>query len=59
MFYTYQLYLKSIAVDVKYFGLIYASFNVIAALFSRCSSAIEKKLGERRILITLPHDFFT
>ena len=54
MFYTCQLYLKSIAVSVTYFGLIYASFNVIAALFSRYSSAIEKKLGERKMLMTLP-----
>jgi MFS family permease len=54
MFYTYQPYLKSIAINVTYFGLIYASFNVIAALFSRYSSTIEKKLGEYKMLMTLP-----
>ena len=44
-FYFYQPYLKLSGIDLVYFGMIFASFNIIASLGSKYAYKIEKKLG--------------
>jgi len=36
-FWYYQPYFDAVSIDVKYFGLIFAFFNIIATVFSRLS----------------------
>jgi len=45
VFWLYQPYLKQSGVDLVYFGIIFASFNIVAAIGSKKAYEIEKKLG--------------
>jgi len=55
VFWFYQPYLKLSGVDLVYFGIIFASFQVVAAFSSKVAHKIEKRLGllYSFILITL------
>ncbi len=50
----YQPYFKLCGVDVAYFGIIFALFNIVAALSSKYAYFIEERIGKRRSLILLP-----
>ncbi|MBW3020049.1 MFS transporter, partial [Candidatus Woesearchaeota archaeon] len=43
----YQPYMQGVGIDIIFFGVIFALFNVIAALSSKYSEEIENKLGEK------------
>ncbi len=44
-FYFYQPYLKQVGIDLVYFGIIFASFQIVAAIGSKMAHKIEEKLG--------------
>lgn len=46
-YYLYQPYLKLSGVDIAYFGIIFAAFNIIEGLSSKYSHAVESTLGKR------------
>ncbi|MFH1253499.1 MAG: MFS transporter [Candidatus Uhrbacteria bacterium] len=52
-YFLYQPYFKLSGLDVVYFGLVFAAFNLIQALSAKYSHLIEKKLGEKISLILL------
>jgi len=49
----YQPYLQLIGLDIIYFGFVFASFQIIAALASKYSHKIEGYLGQKYSLIIL------
>ena len=49
----YQPYFQLSGIDLLYFGLIFASFNVVAAGSSKIAYALEAKLGQRQALLLL------
>ncbi len=49
----YQPYFKLSGVDIAYFGIIFASFQIVAAVSSKYAHKIEKKLGAKISLIIL------
>ena len=49
----YQPYFKISGVNIAYFGVIFASFHIIAALSSKYAYKIEKKLGQKTSLAIL------
>jgi len=49
----YQPYFLISGVDIMYFGIIFASFQVVAALSSKYAHALEQKLGEKYSLVML------
>ncbi len=49
----YQPYFKLSGLDIAYFGIVFASFQVIAALSSRYAHKIEEKLGQKYSLVML------
>ncbi|MBN2851485.1 MAG: MFS transporter [Clostridia bacterium] len=53
-FWFYQPYMTALSIDVKYFGLIFAAFNIVATLASRFSHIyIKKTKGKSLILLSL------
>lgn len=52
-YYLYQPYFKLSGLDVVYFGLVFAAFNLIRALSAKYSHSIEEKLGQNFSLIIL------
>ena len=52
-YYLYQPYFKLSGLDIVYFGLVFAAFNLIQALSAKYSHLIEKKLGRNFSLILL------
>ena len=49
----YQPYFKLSGVDIAYFGIIFASFQIVAAISSKYSYVIENKIGAKLSLIIL------
>jgi MFS family permease len=49
----YQPYFSLSGLDIVYFGIVFASFQFVAAIASKYSYKIEEKLGERKSLIML------
>lgn len=49
----YQPYMKLGGLDIFYFGIVFASFQAIAALSSKYAHKIEEKLGEKGSIIML------
>lgn len=49
----YQPYFKLSGLDIAYFGLVFASFQGIAAVSSKYAHQLEKKLGQKYSLIML------
>lgn len=53
-FWFYQPYMEAISIEVKYFGLVFASFNIIATLASRFSHRyIKWTKGKSLILLSI------
>lgn len=52
-YYLYQPYFKLSWLDIIYFGLVFASFNIIQALSAKYSHIIENKIGQNFSLILL------
>ncbi|MFA5792486.1 MAG: MFS transporter [Candidatus Gracilibacteria bacterium] len=52
-YYLYQPYFKLIGLDIVYFGIVFAVFNLIQALSAKYSHPIENKLGKNLSLILL------
>jgi len=52
-YYLYQPYFKLTGLDVVYFGLVFAAFNLIQALGAKYSHLVENKLGQNFSLILL------
>ncbi|MBI2136741.1 MFS transporter [Candidatus Woesearchaeota archaeon] len=49
----YQPYFKLTGIDIAYFGIIFASFQIVAALSSRYAHKIESRLGQKNSLVML------
>lgn len=49
----YQPYMKMTGLDVAYFGIVFALFNVVAGLSAKYSENIEKKIGNNASFIFL------
>ncbi len=49
----YQPYFKLIGLDIAYFGIVFASFQLVAAFSSKYAYLIEAKLGQKYSLIML------
>ena len=53
-FWYYQPYLKSIDIDIKYFGIIVEIFNIVATIFARYSDLfIKRTKGKSMILLSI------
>jgi len=52
-FFLYQPSFVLTGLDVVYFGLVFAGFQVVAALSSKYAHALEKKIGEKFSLVML------
>jgi MFS family permease len=50
----YQNYFELIELDLVYFGLVFASFQVVSAFSSKFAHKAETAMGKRNILILLP-----
>ena len=53
VYWLYQPYFKLSGLDVVYFGLVFAAFNVIKALSAKYSHVIEERLGQNTSLVLL------
>jgi len=49
----YQPYFKLSGLDIAYFGLVFASFQIVAAISSKYAHKIEEKLGQKYSLAML------
>ncbi|MBS3137241.1 MFS transporter [Candidatus Woesearchaeota archaeon] len=49
----YQPYFKLTGIDIAYFGIIFASFQIVSAISSKYAHKIENKLGMKTSLIIL------
>lgn len=49
----YQPYFKISGLDIVYFGVVFASFQLVAAFSSKYAYKIEQKLGQKKSLISL------
>lgn len=52
-YFFYQPYFKLSGLDVAYFGLVFAGFNVIAAFSAKYSHLLEEKIGKKYSLVLL------
>jgi hypothetical protein len=52
-YFLYQPYFKLSGLDVAWFGIVFAGFNIISALSSKYSHLLEKKIGRKYSLILL------
>ncbi|MEP0201481.1 MAG: MFS transporter [Halioglobus sp.] len=53
VFWIYQKYWEVQGVPIESFGYLWAAFALVVSLAARYASAIEKKLGTRRLLVLL------
>lgn len=53
-FWLYQPYFELCRIPLHYFGLIFALFNVFAAFSGKIAFAVERAVGKRLALISLP-----
>jgi len=53
-YWLWQPYLKSIAVPILYFGIVYAVIDVVSGFVSKHSHKIEKKIGIKSSLLAIP-----
>ncbi len=51
---AYQYYFKEVGLAFVYFGLVFASFQVVSAFSSKYAHRAEESIGEERVLILLP-----
>jgi predicted DNA-binding transcriptional regulator len=49
----YQPYFKLSGLDIAYFGIVFASFQIVAAISARYAHQIEEKLGEKFSFVSL------
>lgn len=49
----YQPYFKLTGLDISYFGIVFAAFQIVAAISSKYAHKIEKKLGQKTSLVML------
>lgn len=49
----YQPYFKLSGLDIAYFGIVFASFHIVAAISSKYSHKLEAKLGQKYSLVML------
>lgn len=49
----YQPYFKLTGLDISYFGIVFAAFQIVAAISSKYAYKIEKKLGQKNSLVML------
>jgi MFS family permease len=49
----YQPYFKLSGLDIAYFGIVFASFQVVAAFSSKYAHKLEEKLGQKYSLVML------
>jgi MFS family permease len=47
----YQPYLKSISVPLAYFGIVFFSMNIMAALGSKIANKLDMRIGEKNVLV--------
>lgn len=52
-YYLYQPYFKLSGLDIVYFGIVFAAFNIIYALSAKYSHSLENKLGQNFSLMML------
>lgn len=50
-FFTYNPYFELVKLDLKYYGIVFFTLNIIAWFFSRYAHYISKKIKERNIAI--------
>tara|TARA_Y100000310_G_C20589886_1_gene767425 strand:+ start:158 stop:1339 length:1182 start_codon:yes stop_codon:yes gene_type:complete len=53
-FWFYQPYLKFVGIPIALFGIVFAALNLAVGLISIYAYKIEKKLGRKKALISLP-----
>ena len=53
MFYLYQPYFELSGIDIAYFGVVFALFQLVAGVVSKYAHQIERRLGERQSMISL------
>jgi len=53
MFYLYQPYFELSGIDIAYFGVVFALFQLVAGVVSKYAHQIERRLGERDSMISL------
>lgn len=49
----YQPYFKLSGLDIVYFGIVFASFHIVAAITSKYAYKLEAKLGQKHSLVML------
>jgi len=52
-YYLYQPYFELSGLDIAYFGIVFACFNLVSALSSKYSHLLENKIGKKYSLISL------
>ena len=52
-YFIYQPYFELIWLDIMYFGLVFAWFNIVVAFSAKYSHVLEEKLGVKKLLILL------
>lgn len=52
-YWLYQPYLKLTGLNIVYFGLVFAAFNLVKAMSAKYSHAVEEKLGRNISLVML------
>lgn len=52
-YFLYQPYFKLSGLNIVYFGMVFASFNVIVAISAKYSHLLEEKMGQKYSLILL------
>jgi MFS family permease len=52
-YFFYQPYFQLSGLDVAYFGLVFAGFNIIVAISAKYSHTLEEKMGQKYSLILL------
>ena len=52
-YFFYQPYFKLTGLNIAYFGVVFAGFNIIVALSAKYSHKLEEKIGQKKSLILL------
>ncbi len=53
-FWFYQPYMKLVGIPLHYFGYIFASFQIAAAVFSKYAYKIEAVIGKKNLFLGMP-----
>jgi MFS family permease len=53
VFWLYQPYFKEVNIPIIYYGVLFATFQVVAALASKYAHKIEDKVGIKKILVVI------